>query len=37
VKPEELNEFKQFISSRQRNQAADGLMQDLAPAPQAKR
>ena len=37
VKPEELNEFKQFISSRQRNQAADGLMQDLVPAPQAKR
>lgn len=33
VKPEELNEFKQFISSRQRNQAADGLMQDLVPAP----
>lgn len=37
VKPEELNEFKQFISSRQRNQAADGVMQDLIPAPQAAR
>lgn len=37
VKPEELNEFKQFISSRQRNQAADGVMQELVPAPQVLR